>query len=193
MRLQLQQGNDPRRYNLPTVEEIAAVVPGDGSENVRVERDIIVRLQGGGLRRISNLHPSYLPLHYVLFFPHGEEGWHFNQIRSTRLVRNTSCFKMDSTGAKACQMEYEVHFDYTDIKQWNRNEGTYELGGAMSFEQLHLGTCTSSKFPQKIAWNGQEHPEYSTPGFKNGPVVLGGETFEYISSNYLHPRDSILR
>ena len=71
-------GADARRYNLPTVEEIAAVVPGDGSENVSQHRDIILRLQGGGLRRISHLHPSYLCLHYVLFFPQGEKGWHLN-------------------------------------------------------------------------------------------------------------------
>ena len=76
MRLHLWQGIDERRYNLPTVEEVAAIVPGDGSQNVRVGHDIILCLQGGGLRRISNLHPSYLPLHYVLFFPYGEEGWH---------------------------------------------------------------------------------------------------------------------
>ena len=78
VRLHLQQGADARRYNLPTVDEIAAVVPDDGSQRVRADRDIVVCLQGGGLRRISNLHPSYLPLHYVLFFPHGEEGWHLN-------------------------------------------------------------------------------------------------------------------
>ena len=78
MRIHLQQGTDARRYNLPTVEEIAAVVPGEASSNVGVNRDIIVRLQGGGLRHISNLHPSYLPLHYVLFFPKGEAGWHLD-------------------------------------------------------------------------------------------------------------------
>ena len=53
-------------HNLPTVEEITAVVPGEASSNVGVNRDIIVCLQGGGLHCISNLHPSYLPLHYVL-------------------------------------------------------------------------------------------------------------------------------
>ena len=68
MRLHLQQGNDPRRYNLSTVEEIAAIVLGDGSQDVRVVHDIVLHLQGDGLCRISNLHPSYLPLHYVLFF-----------------------------------------------------------------------------------------------------------------------------
>jgi hypothetical protein len=78
MQLHLQQAADARRYNLPTVEEIAAVVPGDGSENVRIYCDIILCLQGGGLCWISNLHPFYLPLHYVLFFLHGEEGWHLD-------------------------------------------------------------------------------------------------------------------
>ena len=78
MRLHLQQAADARRYNLPTVEKIAVVVPGDGLENVKMDHDIILRLQGGGLCWISNLHPLYLPLHYVLFFPHGEEGWHLN-------------------------------------------------------------------------------------------------------------------
>ena len=78
MRLYFWPGTDARHYNLPTVEEVAAIVPGDGSEDVREHREIILRTQGGGLRRISHLHPSYLCLHYVLLFPRGEEGWHLN-------------------------------------------------------------------------------------------------------------------
>ena len=74
MQLHLQQVADARRYNLSTVEEIVAIVPGDGSKNVWIHYDIILHLQGGGLHQISNLHSSYLPLHYMLFFPHGEEG-----------------------------------------------------------------------------------------------------------------------
>jgi helitron helicase-like protein len=31
---------------------------------------------GSALRRVSLCHPSYLPLHYVLLFPHGDPGWH---------------------------------------------------------------------------------------------------------------------
>jgi len=58
------------------MDKIAAVVPDDDSPHVRADRDIVVHLLGGGLRH--NLHPSYLPLHYVLFFPHGEKGWHLN-------------------------------------------------------------------------------------------------------------------
>ncbi len=31
--------------------------------------------RSGGLWRISDLHPAYDPLHFVLFHPHGEPGW----------------------------------------------------------------------------------------------------------------------
>ena len=30
----------------------------------------------GGIKKISELHPSYDPLHYVLLFPRGDDGWH---------------------------------------------------------------------------------------------------------------------
>jgi len=67
---------DGHRYNLPTADEIAAVIPGDGSEERSDHRDIVVRLTGGGLKRISHLHPSYSTLHYTMLFPRGEEGFH---------------------------------------------------------------------------------------------------------------------
>jgi hypothetical protein len=77
IRLRADRNQDLRRYNLPTADdEVAAIIPGDGSEERSDYRDIIVRLQGGGLQRISQLHPSYSSLHYVLLFPHGEDGWH---------------------------------------------------------------------------------------------------------------------
>ena len=74
------------------MEEIAAVVPGDGSENVSQHREIILRLQGGGLRRISHLYPAYLCLHYVLLFPRGEEGWHLN-VPLRNVNNNPHCSK----------------------------------------------------------------------------------------------------
>ena len=77
MRLHAERTQDLRRYNLPTAnDEVAAIIPGDGSEARSDHRDIVLRLRGGGLRRISHLHPSYSTLHYVLLFPHGEDGWH---------------------------------------------------------------------------------------------------------------------
>lgn len=37
----LQEGTDTRRYNLPTVEEVAAILPGSGEENVQKHREIV--------------------------------------------------------------------------------------------------------------------------------------------------------
>ena len=51
VRLHLKDGADGRRYNLPTANEIAAIVPGNGEENVSSDRDIILRLTGGSLKR----------------------------------------------------------------------------------------------------------------------------------------------
>ncbi|KAF9009738.1 hypothetical protein BDZ89DRAFT_964743, partial [Hymenopellis radicata] len=68
-RLEVKVGSDKRRHNLPTAEEIAAILPGDGTQNEKADRDIVIRLEGGRLRRISQLNPLYSPLHYVLLFP----------------------------------------------------------------------------------------------------------------------------
>jgi len=77
IRLRAERNQDLRRYNLPTANnEVAAIIPGDGSEQYSDHRDIILRLRQGGLRRISHLNPSYSSLHYVLLFPNGEDGWH---------------------------------------------------------------------------------------------------------------------
>ena len=72
----MQPGRDQRVYNLPTVNEVAAIIPRAGEAVTSQHRNIVVRLRGGNLRRISNLHPLYSPLHYVLLFPCGEPGWH---------------------------------------------------------------------------------------------------------------------
>src|SRR5882762_881967 len=76
VKLHMDKNADGRHYNLPTADEIAAVIPGDGSEERSDHCDIVVHLTGGGLKRISHLHPSYSTLHYTMLFPRGEEGYH---------------------------------------------------------------------------------------------------------------------
>ncbi|XP_021979942.1 uncharacterized protein LOC110876070 [Helianthus annuus] len=68
------RGKDGRRYNLPTAGEIAALIVGD-IENVIDNRDIVVETQTGTLKRISELHPSYLALQYPILFPYGDDGY----------------------------------------------------------------------------------------------------------------------
>lgn len=71
-------GQDRRRYNLPTADEVAVIMPGEGEGGVD-GRDIILRTRlpnQAPLYRISDRHPAYATLYYVLLFPHGEHGWY---------------------------------------------------------------------------------------------------------------------
>ncbi|GJV26544.1 putative PIF1 DNA helicase/replication protein A1-like protein [Tanacetum coccineum] len=65
---------DGRPYNLPTASEVAALIVGD-FDSTEHKRDIILHCQDGDFKRISELHPSYLALHYPLFFPYGEDNY----------------------------------------------------------------------------------------------------------------------
>ncbi|OBZ78054.1 hypothetical protein A0H81_02325 [Grifola frondosa] len=74
-RIILQESDDQRRYNLPTINEVAAIIPGSGDEDVvNIGHHLAIT------RRRSQTYqspsPLYSPLHYVLFFPQGEQGWH---------------------------------------------------------------------------------------------------------------------
>src|ERR1700724_1848028 len=68
---------DRRRYNLPAAasNEIAAIIPGSGEEPTEGRDIILHRKAGKGLKRISELHPFYPALHYVLLFPTGQLCW----------------------------------------------------------------------------------------------------------------------
>ncbi|CAH1439951.1 unnamed protein product [Lactuca virosa] len=76
MRLKIigRRDRDGRTYNLPTDSEVAALIIGDISDSVE-NRDIVVETKSGFLQRISELHPSYLPLQYPLLFPYGDDGY----------------------------------------------------------------------------------------------------------------------
>jgi hypothetical protein len=69
---------DRRRYNAPRVDEVAVLLlesPPNASS-----RDIIVRPrnQNRTIDRISEMNRHYDPMHYVLIFPEGDNGWHIN-------------------------------------------------------------------------------------------------------------------
>jgi len=75
-----EQRKDPRTYNTPTANEIGILIEGIGEENLEPQ-EIILRYKGlehqeEPLKRISELHASYLPLRYPLIMMRGEQGWH---------------------------------------------------------------------------------------------------------------------
>jgi len=62
---------------VPTADEVAALMVGDGSEAVD-RRDVVLAQQAGPFQRFSELHVGYMALHYPFLFPYGEDGWHPN-------------------------------------------------------------------------------------------------------------------
>ena len=80
LQLAVPPGVDIRQYNLPTANEIAAILPGD-NEHATTGWDLIVQLQLHNdqneprFQCIWETNFNYTPLMYVLLFPHGEPGW----------------------------------------------------------------------------------------------------------------------
>ncbi|KAG9447518.1 hypothetical protein H6P81_013646 [Aristolochia fimbriata] len=66
-----------KRYEVSISSEIAALLVGDGYED-KDGRDIVIDKIGSGLQRIKETHPSFMAMHYPLFFPYGEEGYTLN-------------------------------------------------------------------------------------------------------------------
>ncbi|CAN6826533.1 unnamed protein product, partial [Brassica oleracea] len=74
MRIVSRSDKDGRTYNMPTASEVAALIPGDFNLGMD-KRDIVLQNKSGRLRRIDEIHISYLALQYPLLFVYGEDGF----------------------------------------------------------------------------------------------------------------------
>ncbi|CAH1422268.1 unnamed protein product [Lactuca virosa] len=99
LRLIGRRQQDGRTYNLPTAFEVAALIIGDISDSIE-KRDIVVQTKNGSLQRISELHPSYLPLQYPLLFPYGDDAY------SVDILHRGVSFTTNSKRAKCTMREY---------------------------------------------------------------------------------------
>jgi hypothetical protein len=65
-----------RRYDVQSYPEVAALVREHTTDGSFHPHDILINDRRSGLKKISSLHASYMPLHYVLMFPYGDDGWY---------------------------------------------------------------------------------------------------------------------
>jgi hypothetical protein len=88
LRLFRNRDRDPRVYNMPELDEVAALIVGDiGDEGDG--RDIVVRERDGYLQRLHETHAKYIPLQYPLLFPYGEDQYQ-EKIPLNRLTNSSS-------------------------------------------------------------------------------------------------------
>ncbi|XP_021771182.1 uncharacterized protein LOC110735317 [Chenopodium quinoa] len=90
LRIKLICAREGRQYIQPTASEVAALMVGDGTNDIG-NRDIILQKVDGGLKRIDETHPSYMPFQYPLLFPYGTDGWRAGipKVSDTSTSRNT--------------------------------------------------------------------------------------------------------
>jgi hypothetical protein len=70
------KAHDPRTWNAPTTDEVAALIPLHADVG---NRDIVLRYrEDGRLQFINEQMREYVALRYPLFFPYGEPGWYPN-------------------------------------------------------------------------------------------------------------------
>ncbi|XP_058722666.1 uncharacterized protein LOC131594520 [Vicia villosa] len=105
LRLISERPRDGRVYNQPTVSEVAALVVGD--IDTAEMRDIIMHTKGGRLKRINELHASYMAFQYPLIFPYGEDGYrpdvahrdlpiYENSVRNRLTIREWLAFRIQN-------------------------------------------------------------------------------------------------
>ncbi|XP_056685898.1 uncharacterized protein [Spinacia oleracea] len=121
---------DGRQYNLPTSSEVAALIIGTG-DNEKGHRDEIVEHQSDGLKRISELHPSFMAMQYPILFPYGEDGFptnipHADQETTTRARKMVTIREY-----------YAFHFQQRRRESITR----FELGRLNQQYQVDAFTC----------------------------------------------------
>ncbi|XP_026416808.1 uncharacterized protein LOC113312262 [Papaver somniferum] len=137
--LQYNKSTDVRRYNLPVAEEIAVIVP-EKTYKQTGPRDIILHLrENNGLQQISECHPAYLPLHYVLLFPFGELGW-------SPTLRHWDAAANTYTNTKLSQMEY---YSYRIFER--RSEYSTILRAGKLFQEFLVDAWAATE-QSKLAW-----------------------------------------
>jgi hypothetical protein len=104
-----------------------------------IDSDIVLRLTGGALKCISQLNPLYDPLHYVLLFPQGEQGWHKHL--ALRPGPNGQICSKNGNVSQTCYYAYCLHqhlIEPSTILQAGRLFQQWIVDGWASTEQNKL-------------------------------------------------------
>jgi hypothetical protein len=80
MYLILESGTDRCYENLPTSNEVTALIPNEYTDTSRCNLVLTVRKAGckrPQIHTVNVIYTVYIPLHYVLLFPYGDPGWYY--------------------------------------------------------------------------------------------------------------------
>jgi hypothetical protein len=76
----LESGADRYCKNLPTSNEVTALIPDEYTDASRCNLVLTVRKAGRKrpqMHTVNVTYTVYMPLYYILLFPYGDPGWHY--------------------------------------------------------------------------------------------------------------------
>ena len=140
LELVLEVGADRRRFNLPTGQEVAMIIPKEWAEPSFRDVVLATRSQSGtmGFSTIDASHASYMPLHYVLLFPHGELGWNWSLE-----LQNPDGIRQRTRLAQRAYYRYRLH---------TRTDETTHLFKCQRLFQQHVVDACASYDQNKLSW-----------------------------------------
>ncbi|XP_076938850.1 uncharacterized protein LOC143607202 [Bidens hawaiensis] len=163
---------DGRTYNLLTSSEVAALIVGDIG-NIE-PRDIIVETQTGRLKHISELHPSYIPLQYPLFYIYGDDCYRVDiphrDFRSLQKSKRPNCtmreyfayriqdrpntFSLTLNGRRLFQQKLVDIYTMIETKRLNYIRNQQKVLRRESYENLHSLKNTGNQDMSSIGQRG---------------------------------------
>lgn len=120
-----------RQYDPPsggarrTFQEVTVLV-GEGQVG---KGCVQLRRRGGGAWRIDYNHRAFDPLHFVLLFPHGDDGWHWYMPRAAPAVasvhafptshpRTANCIALATATSRDCTSRSSTASRRRRIRRW---------------------------------------------------------------------------
>lgn len=145
------RNHDPRRYNLPVANEVAAVFVSEDGEPP-FARDIAVHPLGdAGLQNLSILSPNCDPMVYPLLFPHGDQGWQIGLQKSGNtdadLNENSDNYDNDERKRKTVSM-----LEFYSYRLQERNSFNPLLHAGKLTQQFIVDAFLKVE-GQRIQWN----------------------------------------
>lgn len=144
-RLIVEPHTDRRRYNLPTTDEVAIVIPDGANRN---SRDVILFARNGDgtlsqrFEYIPRNHPAYLPLHYVLFYPFGNPGYHWSiPLQNQRVRGNINQDGEELEGGNSSCVSARQFFRYHLFTRQDPDTLTTRFNPLMHGEKLFQQIC----------------------------------------------------
>jgi hypothetical protein len=193
---------DRRRYNSPVENEVAAIIIGNEDEPLNTNRQIVLYKkpnepnnllnQQNNLQIISDKHPSYDSLHYVLMFPFGDDGWapykyQLNNINHTNVQNDSEDeYQQDDNQDEQQLINSNYQVDNNNEPELNQN-----------LEGAHMYNPNNNDTVQNIDNNKfvtvMQYYSYKLQDRTNSYIQLFGRLYQqYIVDQYVKLENSRL-